>query len=122
MKTQTHILIVDDEDDFRIPLQTLLAQEGYLVDSASDGDEAIDCIPNKNYDLVLLDITMKRVDGLEVLKFIRKEFPAVKVIMLTAFADLKNALASKKLGANDFIGKPYDPFELMKKIEKVLAE
>jgi DNA-binding response OmpR family regulator len=122
MQDPINILIVDDEDYVRTPLQSLLTEVGYAVDAASDGDEAIACISKKAFDLVLLDITMKRVDGLDVLKFIKKDFPALKVIMLTAFANLNNAEASKRLGADDFMSKPYNPEELIATIEKVLGE
>ena len=77
---------------------------------------------NKKFDLVLLDIRMPRVDGFEVLKFIKKNYPAVRVIMLTGFADLKNAIESKKNGAEDFISKPYDLVDLLTTIERVLNE
>ena len=122
MLNQRSILVVDDEEALRTVLSSELSSEGYLVDNASDGDEAITILQNKPFDLVLLDIKMPRVDGFEVLKFIKKNSPAIKVIMLTAFADLKNAIESKKLGAEDFISKPYDLVDLLTTIERVLSE
>jgi two-component system response regulator HydG len=120
MFDKKHILVVDDEDGLRITLQKELTAEGYTVDTASDGDEAIASIPTKAFDLVLLDIKMTRVHGMEVLKFIKKDYPAVKVIMLTAYADLKNAMESRRLGADDFVTKPYDLYDLVATIKKVL--
>jgi len=122
MLNQRSILVVDDEEALRTVLSSELSSEGYLVDTASDGDEAITILQGKSFDLVLLDIKMPRVDGFEVLKFIKKTNPAMKVIMLTAFADLKNAIESKKLGAEDFISKPYDLVDLLTTIERVLSE
>lgn len=122
MSNPRSILVVDDEEALRTVLSSELASEGYQVESAGDGDEAISIIEKKQYDLVLLDIKMPKVDGFEVLKFIKKSFPAIKVIMLTAFADLKNAIESKKLGAEDFISKPYDLVDLLTTIERVLSE
>jgi len=122
MSSPRSILVVDDEEALRTVLSSELASEGYQVESASDGDEAISIIEKKQFDLVLLDIKMPKVDGFEVLKFIKKSFPAIKVIMLTAFADLKNAIESKKLGAEDFISKPYDLVDLLTTIERVLSE
>jgi DNA-binding NtrC family response regulator len=116
------ILVVDDEEALRTVLSSELSSEGYNVETASDGDEAITILGGKPFDLVLLDIKMPRVDGFEVLKFIKKNSPQVKVIMLTAFADLKNAIESKKLGAEDFISKPYDLVDLLTTIERVLSE
>jgi YesN/AraC family two-component response regulator len=71
---------------------------------------------------VLLDIKMPNVTGFEVLKYIKQNHPTLKVIMLTGFADLKNAIESKKLGAEDFVSKPYDLVDLITTIERVLNE
>jgi YesN/AraC family two-component response regulator len=98
-----------------------LQSEGYSVVSASDGDEAIAVLQQKSFDLVLLDIKMPRVDGFEVLRFLKERYPKTKVIMLTGFADLKNAIESKKLGAEDFVSKPYDLVDLLTTIERVLS-
>ena len=86
------VLVVDDEDALRSVLSTELLSEGYVVDTAPDGDDAIAILQQKAFDLVLLDIKMPRVDGFEVLRFIKQRYPNTKVIMLTGFADLKNAI------------------------------
>ncbi len=118
------VLIVDDEEALRHVLSGELINEGYLVGTADDGDAAIAMIKQKSFDIVLLDIKMPRVDGFEVLKFIKKDYPATKVIMLPneKDADLKNAIESKKLGAEDFVSKPYDLVDLLTTIERVLEE
>ena len=74
------------------------------------------------FDLVLLDIKMPRVNGFEVLKFVNKRHPKTKVVMLTGITDLKDAIESKKLGAEGFVGKPCDFVELVTTIEQVLSE
>ena len=122
MADKSSILVVDDEDALRTVLNTELVSAGYDVATASDGDEAIIAIQGKRFDLVLLDIKMPGTDGFEVLKFIKKGFPSVRVIMLTGFADLKNAIESKKNGAEDFVSKPYDLVDLLTTIERVLSE
>ena len=122
MATKSNILVVDDEDALRMVLSSELQSSGYEVGTASDGDEAINLVQTKKFDLVLLDIKMPRVDGFEVLKFIKKNYPTIKVIMLTGFADLKNAIESKKHGAEDFVSKPYDLVDLLTTIERVLSE
>ena len=122
MAEKSRILVVDDEEALRSVLSSELASGGYDVVAAADGDEAITSIQNKKFDLVLLDIKMPKVDGFEVLKFIKKSHPTVKVIMLTGFADLKNAIESKKHGAEDFVSKPYDLVDLLTTIERVLSE
>ena len=122
MADKSHILVVDDEDALRTVLSGELSSSGYDITTASDGDEAISIIQNKKFDLILLDIKMPKVDGFEVLKFIKKHFPKLRVIMLTGFADLKNAIESKKHGAEDFVSKPYDLVDLLTTIERVLSE
>ena len=122
MAEKNRILICDDEDALRTILSSELAGAGYEVVTAADGEEGVTEIKNRKFDLVLLDIKMPKKDGFEVLKYIKKDHPAVKVIMLTGFADLKNAIESKKYGAEDFVSKPYDLVDLLTTIERVLSE
>jgi DNA-binding NtrC family response regulator len=122
MADPSRILVVDDEDSLRTVLSTELTSAGYQVATAREGGEAIAEVKNSIFDLILLDIKMEPVDGFEVLKFVKKNQPKVKVIMLTGFADLKNAIESKKLGAEDFVSKPYDLVDLLTTIERVLSE
>lgn len=122
MAKKSSVLVVDDEDALRTVLTSELSNEGYEVRNASDGDEAIAELQKAKYDLVLLDIKMPRMNGFEVLKFIKEQQPKTKVVMLTGFADLKNAIESKKLGADDFVSKPYDLVDLLTTIERVLTE
>jgi DNA-binding NtrC family response regulator len=121
MAEKSSILVVDDEEALRTVLSSELENEGYTIASAGDGDDAINILHDRTFDLVLLDIKMPRVDGFEVLRFIKERFPSTKVIMLTGFADLKNAIESKKLGAEDFVSKPYDLVDLLTTIERVLS-
>ncbi len=116
------ILVVDDEESLRTVLSSELINEGYEVRTASDGDDAIVEMRNADFDLVLLDIKMPRMNGFEVLKHIKENHARSKVVMLTGFADLKNAIESKKLGADDFVSKPYDLVDLLTTIERVLNE
>ncbi len=121
MADKNRILVVDDEAALRNVLSSELHTEGYVVSTASDGDEAIELLQAHSIDLVLLDIKMPRVDGFQVLRYVKEKLPQVKVIMLTGFADLKNAIESKKLGAEDFISKPYDLVDLLTTVERVLT-
>ncbi len=114
------ILVVDDDNSFRKILVEELEEEKYEVLSAGDGDKAISILNEEVFDLILLDIRMPRVDGFEVLRFVKERKPVTKVIMITGFADLKNAIESKKLGAEDFVSKPYDLVDLLTTIERVL--
>jgi two-component system response regulator PilR (NtrC family) len=121
MAEKNRILVVDDEDALRTVLSAELEGEGYKVNMAADGAEAIAILKTQEFDLILLDIKMPNVDGFEVLKFIKDNHPKSKVIMLTGFADLKNAIESKKLGAEDFVSKPYDLVDLLTTVERVLS-
>lgn len=121
MPAKNRILVVDDEDALRTVLSSELEGEGYIVQMAGDGDEAIKILEKNSFDLILLDIKMPTVDGFEVLKFVKQHSPTTKVIMLTGFADLKNAIESKKLGAEDFVSKPYDLVDLLTTVERVLT-
>lgn len=121
MANKNRILVVDDEAALRTVLSSELHTEGYVVSIASDGDEAIELLQSQAFDLILLDIKMPRVDGFQVLRFVKEKLPSIKVIMLTGFADLKNAIESKRLGAEDFISKPYDLVDLLATIERVLT-
>ena len=121
MVKKYNILAVDDDDALLKLLSKELLREGYLVAMASDGDKAIEQLQKMKYDLVILDIKMPRVNGLEVLKFIKTNYASTKVIMLTAYADVRNAVESKRLGAEDFMEKPYDLGELLSTIARLLA-
>jgi DNA-binding NtrC family response regulator len=122
MSDKRKVLVVDDEDALRTVLSGELTSEGYDVGTAADGDDAISTLQKQAFDLILLDIKMPRMNGFEVLKFVKEKHPETKVVMLTGFADLKNAIESKKLGAEDFVSKPYDLVDLLTTIERVLSE
>ena len=117
------ILIVDDEDDLRTLLRDMLLGAGYEVISAADGAEAIDILGKSvKIDLALLDIQMPNVSGIEVLKHIRDNHPAVRAVMLTGYADLKYAMEAKEFGARDFINKPYRVEDILATIRRVLHD
>jgi two-component system response regulator AtoC len=121
MAKKYNLLIVDDEESLRTILETELAEtEEFAVDTASDGGQAINQIQAKVYDVVLLDIRMPRVSGLEVLKFIQEYSPTTQVIILTNYADVKTAIQTIKLGAYDFLAKPYDIDEIFNTIHRAI--
>ena len=120
MTEKKRILVVDDESSLRVTLSAQLRGQGYNVSSAGDGDIAIEMLRHEYFDLILLDLKMPNVDGYEVLSYVKEKHPATKVIILTGFADLKNAVDSKGLGADNFVGKPYEFADLLSTIERVL--
>lgn len=119
---KTKILIADDEEEFRFMLQTYLNSYGYAVETVSDGINAINQFQEKSFDIALLDIKMPKVDGLDVLKYIKENFPATEVIMLTGVDDVRIAVECMKLGAYDYLTKPYSGEELGKIIKKVIEK
>jgi DNA-binding NtrC family response regulator len=120
MTEKYRILIVDDDSALRDTLGSELSNAGYITKTASDGDEAIALIGKEKFDLVILDIKMPKVDGFEVLKIIKQNFQPTKVVMLTGYSDITQAIKSKKLGADDFVSKPYDLEDLSFSIERAL--
>jgi UDP-3-O-[3-hydroxymyristoyl] N-acetylglucosamine deacetylase len=102
------ILIVDDEEDIRRSLSGVLTDEGFTVVSAADGEGALELIKNREFGLVLLDIWMPGMDGIETLKRIKEFKPELPVIMISGHATIATAMSATKLGAADFIEKPLD--------------
>jgi len=102
------LLVVDDEESLRITTAAILEREGYLVDTASSGDEAIALLEQKDYDLVLTDLHMEGGDGLSVLNQIRRHSPLTISVVLTGFASVESAIAALQEGAYDYLVKPCD--------------
>ena len=117
---RSKILIADDEETLLTMLSKELVYQGYEVCTAVDGEDAISMLQRNSFDLILLDIKMPRRNGFEVLKVIKERYPMTKVVMLTGFGDLKNAIESRKLGADNFIAKPYDLVDLLSTVERLL--
>ncbi len=113
------ILIVDDDEALGNALHEELSEVGYTVFYVSSAEEAIQFISQNTIDLLLLDLKMPGKDGFFVLNYIKETGCRFKVIVLTAYADVKSAIHAAKLGADDFISKPYDFEELLITIRKV---
>jgi len=117
---KNRILLADDDPELVKILQGELKSYGYDIQTAHDGEEAISQLKQSQFDLAILDIRMPKVDGFGVLRFIKEEKPATKVIMLTAYADLKHSIMSMEGGADEFLSKPYDLETLRNTIETLL--
>lgn len=114
-----NILVVDDDKDIRELVEAYLKAEGYIVDKASDGEEALSLIEEKAYDLVILDIMMPKIDGIETLIRIRKKHK-MPVIFLTAKNDEIDIVKGLTLGADDYIAKPFSSMELIVRVKAQL--
>jgi DNA-binding NtrC family response regulator len=115
------ILIVDDEKNIRTTLSAYLISLGYEQGIAVNGQEALDKLKDSKYDLVLLDIKMPVMDGIQVLKEVRRLEDKTNVIMMTAYGTIENAVESMKLGAVDFISKPFTLENLKTMIDAVFS-
>ena len=119
-KAPTSVLAVDDETAILSALKGVLEQEGYEVQTAQDGVTAINCIQSAPFDIVLLDVKMPRVDGIEVLRFIKEHYLDTQVIMLTGASDVRTAVECMQVGAFHYINKPYSIEELLTIIKRAL--
>ena len=116
------IIIVDDEKITRTSLEDILKLEGYQAESFADGKSAIAALTTKTFDLMLLDLKMPGMDGLEVLENLVEKAPDIKVIMLTAHGSLESAIQALRQGAHDYILKPAKPEELIASVNKAITQ
>jgi DNA-binding response OmpR family regulator len=114
------ILLIDDEEIIRMSLQQDLQDEGYKVDIAENGEPALAMLSN-HYDLIITDLMMERVDGITVLEKAREANPQQAVFILTGYGELDSAINALRLGATDYLLKPYNYDELMLRIKNCLA-
>ncbi|MBW2569685.1 MAG: sigma-54-dependent Fis family transcriptional regulator [Deltaproteobacteria bacterium] len=112
------LLIIDDEENMRHMLSVLLKKSGYIVDAASDGYEGLQMIDRNQYDFILCDIKMPRVDGMEFLKSVGDKIEATTVIMMSAYGTIDTAVKAMKLGAYDYISKPFKTDEVLLTLKK----
>ena len=112
--------MVDDEENAREGLSKILSKEGYRVETAANGKEAIDNLRRQRYDLVITDMRMPLMDGFEVLREIKKMDENIGVIMITAYGEVESYLEAMNMGAFEYINKPVRVNELKRVIAKVL--
>jgi DNA-binding NtrC family response regulator len=112
------MMLVDDETRFLATTKKLLAKKGYDVLTAESGAEALNLLATKTVHVVILDVKMPGMDGLETLRAIKKDYPLVEVIMLTGHGTVESAVDGLKSGATDFLNKPADIDELLTKAEE----
>ncbi len=117
---KVNILVVDDEKDICRALNILLSKEGYAVKEAYNGAEALERIEKENFDIVMTDIKMEKVDGFEVLKQTQKISPETSVIMMTAFASVDSAVEAMRAGAADYITKPFINDEIRLTVKRII--
>jgi DNA-binding response OmpR family regulator len=114
------ILIVDDEKNIRMTISQALTDMDVETDTAINGEEALAKLKDKDFGLVLLDLRMPGMDGMEVLAKLRKERPDIRIVIITAHGTIDSAVDAMRLGAVDFIQKPFSPKEIRNMVSKII--
>lgn len=119
-KNAAHILVVDDEKDTCLLLNQVLEREGYIVDSANSGVEALNILKKKKINLVITDLNMPEMDGLTLIREARKLKTKAKFIMMTAYGEIETYLDAINMGAFDYLNKPMEISDIRKAVKKAL--
>ena len=113
------VLLVEDDRVARVPLRDDIAEAGYDVDEAGSAEEALELLGKKGYDVVVTDLRMPGMDGIELLERIKAESPDTEVIVITAYGTVRTAVRAMKLGAYEYLTKPFDNEELLLLLERI---
>jgi len=116
------ILVVDDDEQLREDVVEMLERDGYEVTDAGTGEEALEKLKKESVDIILTDLMMPGIDGMEVLRQSKKLKPAVRVIMVTGFGTIENAVEAMREGASDYISKPFKIGEVQATVKRALEE
>jgi len=116
------VLIAEDEDGLRATIAAWLGDEGFVVEEASNGLDAIKLVQSHDFDIALLDIKMPGINGLEVLRFIKKNSAATDIVMMTAMSDVSMAVEAMKLGAKEYLSKPIDLEQLVPQLRSLIRK
>ena len=122
MNTTRQVLIIDDHDSVREGLELLMRRRGHRTVSATDGQEGLRILEEQGADLVITDLKMARVDGIQVLEGVKNAAPATDVLVITGHGTVETAVKAMKLGARDFISKPFSSEEFGIKVDRILRE
>ena len=120
MDKHAKILIVDDDENIRNTMKTILEDEGYLVDLAGDGSEAVQKTKRSTYNVALLDIRLPDMEGVELLKLIKDTVPRTRKIMVTGYPSMQNAIAALNKNADAYLIKPIDIENLLSIVKEQL--
>ncbi len=120
MDKQARILIVDDDENIRKTMKAILEDEGYMVDSAANGKEAVEKTNTATYNLTLLDIKLPDMDGVELLKLMKDTIPRTRKIMVTGYPSMQNAISAVNKRADAYLIKPVDVEKLLETVKEQL--
>jgi DNA-binding NtrC family response regulator len=121
IRMEKNILVVDDEKNIRTTLQQVLAASGYKVETGVNGEDGLSRLAESHFDIVLLDMKLPGIDGIEVLRQMRHKAVDTPVVMITAYGTVESAVEAMKLGAVDYIRKPFSPEQIRDIVKRVLA-
>ncbi|MCX8182664.1 MAG: response regulator [Candidatus Methanomethyliaceae archaeon] len=120
MVEPARILVIDDDENILYSIKEILSKEGYIVHTAISGEEALQKLKDNFYNLVIIDIRLPDIDGLELIKKFKDTLPKMRKVIITGYASLENAIKAINLGANVYIMKPLSPNILLEVIDKEL--
>lgn len=115
------ILVIDDEDIVRMSCSRALSPEGYDLKLARNGEEGLRMLSEESFDIVMTDLKMPDMDGIEVLRRVKEGWPQVEVIIVTGYQTVDTAVKSIKLGAFDYVEKPFTPDKILAVVEAAIA-
>ena len=121
-KTTKSILVIDDDVSFCMLLNTFLTRKGYEVSTAYSIEEAKQLFDETKFNLILTDVRLPDGDGVEILKYVKDENPAIQVILMTGYTDIKTAVSAMKLGAFDYVAKPINSDQILDTIQQALSK
>ena len=120
VEKQARIIIVDDDENIRTTMKTILEDEGYIVDLATTGNEAIEMTEERTYNIALLDIRLPDMEGVELLKLIKDNVPRTRKIMVTGYPSMQNAISALNKNADAYLVKPVDVEKLLNIVKEQL--
>ena len=122
MNDKVHLLLIDDEKNYLLVLETLLTEAGYAVTALNDPETALAFLEESEVDIVITDMKMPRISGREVLERVKKNWPHIPVLIMTAFGSIESAVEAMRYGAFNYITKPFSPSVLVARIKANLAQ
>jgi DNA-binding NtrC family response regulator len=119
--SRPRILVIDDEEIVRVSCKKCLTPEGYDVDVAANGIEGLAMTENNRYDVILTDLKMPDMDGMEFLTKVKERHPDTKVIMITGYSTVEHAVRAMRMGAYNYIEKPFTPDALIEAVREAMS-
>ena len=116
--SEKRVLIIDDEKNMRHMLQVMLEKAGYFAETAANGLEGLELLDQKNFDFILCDLKMPKMDGMSFLEKSREKYPSKTFIMMSAYGTMDTAVEAMKMGAYDYISKPFKQDEVLLTLKK----